>query len=446
MGRRGGAGPAAAVQGGGAGKVHDVDRRAGAGGQADGRVDGGNLGVDRPGVGEVTDRAAAGLDQLAAGPLQHVRVLAVHEGDRPGPPGRGDDLGQAGSARREAGIRQEHLDARVPAGGQGGDLRQLGVAQAGEHGMQEPVDGGLGARAGHIPGDGLGHGLPRQRERHVAEGGDPAGDGGQRAGPEVVGPDRLARLRGGHLRGELSAHQVHVGIDAAGDHQQAAGVDLPSAGHGPAELGDLAAGDAHVGLLPVTRRHDRAVADNEVKTLLCHPGILARRYRQGRWPGPVCGPPSAGSRRPGLRGIPANGSAREGRPQTSPRQQPEPAWPGVTRLAAYGEGAQNGPLPRALPRQPSPTSRPERRAGARLSDGASRGWLAACKCPLGPDARSARRMFMRPRPRGGHPQNVFLCREWCAGGGGLGLTAPWVLMLRVWGRFGWARRRGRTGR
>jgi hypothetical protein len=28
--------------------------------------------------------------------------------------------------------------------------------------MQEPVDGGLGAGAGHIPGDGLGHGLAGQ--------------------------------------------------------------------------------------------------------------------------------------------------------------------------------------------------------------------------------------------------------------------------------------------
>ena len=68
-----------------------------------------------------------------------------------------------------------------------------------------------------------------------------------------------------------------MSIDAAGDHQQAASVDFPGAGHGPAELGDPAASDAHVGPLPVTRRHDRAVADNEVKALLCHPGILARR-------------------------------------------------------------------------------------------------------------------------------------------------------------------------
>ena len=89
---------------------------------------------------------------------------------------------------------------------------------------------------------------------------------------------------------ELGAHQVHVSIDAAGDHQQAAGVDLPRAGHGPAELGDPAAGDAHVGLLPVTGRHDRAITHNQIKALLCHPGILARRCRQCRWPGPVCGP------------------------------------------------------------------------------------------------------------------------------------------------------------
>jgi hypothetical protein len=281
-GQAGGAGLAAAVQGGGAGQVHDVDGGASVGGQADGRFDGGDLGADRAGVGEVPDRAAARLDQRAASSLQHVRVLAVHEGDRPGPPGRGDDLGQAGDAGREAGIGQEHLDAGVPVGGQGGDLGQLGFAQAGEHGMQEPVNGGLGPGAGHVPGHGLGHGLAGQRERHVADGGDPAGDGGLRPGPEVVDPGRLARLGGRYLRGELGAHQVHVGVDASGDHQQAGGVDLPGAGHGPADLGDPAARDTHVGLLPVTGRNDRAVADDKVQGLLCHSSILARRQRQAR--------------------------------------------------------------------------------------------------------------------------------------------------------------------
>jgi len=56
---------------------------------------------------------------------------------------------------------------------------------------------------------------------------------------------------------------------------QAAGVDLPSTGHGAAQLGDPATGDAHVGLLPATGRHDRAIADNKVKAPLPHPGILA---------------------------------------------------------------------------------------------------------------------------------------------------------------------------
>jgi hypothetical protein len=35
----------------------------------------------------------------------------------------------------------------------------------------------------------------------------------------------------------------------------------------------------------VTWRHDRAMTDNQVKTLLCHPGILARHQGQYRWPG-----------------------------------------------------------------------------------------------------------------------------------------------------------------
>jgi hypothetical protein len=73
-----------------------------------------------------------------------------------------------------------------------------------------------------------------------------------------------------------------VGGDAAGDHQQAAGVDLSGAGHGPAELGDPASGDADVGLLPVTGRHDRAVADNQVKALFSQPRILDLTSRRGR--------------------------------------------------------------------------------------------------------------------------------------------------------------------
>ena len=43
--------------------------------------------------------------------------------------------------------------------------------------------------------------------------------------------------------------------------------------------------NAFYGLLLVTGRHDRAIADNEVKALLCHPGILARRCGRASRPG-----------------------------------------------------------------------------------------------------------------------------------------------------------------
>ncbi len=95
----------------------------------------------------------------------------------------------------------------------------------------------------------------------------------QKSSTQAGSPGYSAATSGGHL----GAHQVHVRVDAAGKHQQAAGVDLALPGHGPAELGDPAAGDADVGLLAVTGRHDGAIADNKVIGGLRHPGILTRR-------------------------------------------------------------------------------------------------------------------------------------------------------------------------
>jgi hypothetical protein len=63
----------------------------------------------------VTDRAAAGLDQRAPGLFQQVRVLAVREGDRPGPPGRGDDLGQAGVPAANPGLDKNTLMLVCPS-------------------------------------------------------------------------------------------------------------------------------------------------------------------------------------------------------------------------------------------------------------------------------------------------------------------------------------------
>jgi len=67
-------------------------------------------------------------------------------------------------------------------------------------------------------------------------------------------------------------HQVRVRVDPAGNREQAACGEFPLSRHRAAELGDPAAGDAEVGDLLVTRRHDDGTADYEVKS---HQGIVA---------------------------------------------------------------------------------------------------------------------------------------------------------------------------
>ena len=104
----------APVQGSGRRQVHDVDRRAGLAGQADGLVDGLDLGTDRPRLGEMAHRAVPGTDQLLARSLEHRGVLAVHQRQRSGLTGRRHSAGQAGSPGRVLRNGQEHLQAGMP--------------------------------------------------------------------------------------------------------------------------------------------------------------------------------------------------------------------------------------------------------------------------------------------------------------------------------------------
>ncbi len=252
----------APVQGRGRGQVHHVDGRAGATGQAHGLVDGLDLGADRPRIGKVAHRAAARPDQLAARALEYPGVLAVHERQGPGAAGRGDGIGQARRPRRVVRIGQEQLHAGVPVSRQAGDLGGGTFPEASEHRVQEPVHRCLGAGACHLPRDRRGHGLAGQRERHVAHGRDAPGDRRQRAGPEIVYPDRLLLAE---LRGQGSVDQVHVRIDAAGEDEQAIGVELVLPGHNAADPGYPPVPHPDVGDLAVAGSDDRPVADDEVK-------------------------------------------------------------------------------------------------------------------------------------------------------------------------------------
>ena len=99
--------------------------------------------------------------------------------------------------------------------------------------MEQPVHRGFGAGTRHLPRDRSGHRLTGQREGHIADSRDATRDSSKRAGPEVVDPHRLLLAnRSGQRRG----HQVHVSIYAAGDYEQAMGVELVLPRHGTAEL------------------------------------------------------------------------------------------------------------------------------------------------------------------------------------------------------------------
>ena len=290
----GGPGPAAAVKRGGGRQVHDVDARTGAAGDADGLVDRSHLGGDRTGIREVRDRAAALRDQLLACLREHGAVLAVqqrHRGGRLRGAGRRE---QGGLVGREVRVGQKHLDARVPASGEGGDLAfwQRGGVQ--EDRVQEPVDRGLRRGAGHLPGDRGARRLlravvVRHRVGHVADRGDAAGDRGPGAGPEVVHPDREPDPVAKPL-----VREVGMRVDPAGNREQAVGGELLHARHRAAELGDPAAAYADVSGLPVTGRNHGRAAYNEVET---HRSIVAR-WLPDRGDERVCTPAEARGGRP----------------------------------------------------------------------------------------------------------------------------------------------------
>ncbi len=266
-------GLSAAVQCGGGRQVHDVDGRSGARGDPDGLVDRGDLGGDRAGVREMRDRVPALRDELLARLPKHRAILAVQQCYRAGR--------LRGAGRRQQGtlvgckvrVGQEHLDARVPAFGEGGDLTVWQRAWFVQDRVEKPVDRSLLRGAVHLPGDRDArrlHGAVAARRRigHIADRGDAAGDSGPRPGPEVVYPDwEIAEIA------EALVHEVRVRVDPAGKREQPGGGDLVHARHLAADLGNLVAGDTEVrDLLAARRDHSRA-AYYDIET---HRSIVTR--------------------------------------------------------------------------------------------------------------------------------------------------------------------------
>ncbi len=140
-----------------------------------------------------------------------------------------------------------------------------------DHGVEEHVgDRLLGDQRG-LAAHAVRDALPRQHEGHVADAGHAARQRRARAGHVVVDPVGLAGV-------EALDVQVHVRVDAAGQHQASAGVDVarPARGgaaawHAVVDADDLAAGDADVGL-PLSLRCDyRAAANHELELVVAHP-------------------------------------------------------------------------------------------------------------------------------------------------------------------------------
>jgi hypothetical protein len=125
--------------------------------------------------------------------------------------------------------------------------------------MEEHVDSGVSLRARSIPVERAGQALARPLEGHVPEGRDPACDRGERAAVEVVDPELVVRA------GRRGRRQMDVDVDAAREHELAAGVDLAPAYHRAAELDDSPVEDADVGDAGASRRDDRTPADDEIE-------------------------------------------------------------------------------------------------------------------------------------------------------------------------------------
>ena len=256
----------AGFEGPGAREVDDVARTPRRLGEPDGAVRGHHFRLHRPRVGKELRVGLAGFPQHAAAAVHDGGVLAVDERDATvvlRDPHRGQELPHVPVEVVEG---QEELDGRVARFVERGDAGQVLFGRPHEHGMQEVVGHGEGARVGVVLLYGVGDGPVPGREAHVADGGDAAGQGRPRAGFEVVRPVPVRVAADG-------VRQVHVGVDAARGHDVARRVDLPPAargGHPAAELRDRPVANAHVddGAAP-DRDHVSATHDQVHRSAHC---------------------------------------------------------------------------------------------------------------------------------------------------------------------------------
>ena len=145
-----------------------------------------------------------------------------------------------------------------PSAGKSRDLVEALGGGIGQDRVEDDVDDGVALGEGGVAGEGGAQGLAGVGEDHVADGGDAAGGGGAGAAVEVVAPGRLAG-------DQLGRGEVDVEVDAAGEEVLAAGVELAGAAHGAADLGDLLAPDADVGLGGVAGGDDGSPANDQIE-------------------------------------------------------------------------------------------------------------------------------------------------------------------------------------
>ena len=239
------------------GEMHDVDGHAGDLGHGDGAVDGLSLGARGTGKRVVDGRLLAFGQGLLHDHINYGPVFGMHADERAVFRGLLHGLEDGGVIDHEhVGIGHEELEAGDTFADEVVHVFEAGVGQVGDDHVQAVVDAGLAL--GLLP-PGVERGAHLCSARlygEVDDGGGAADGGGACAGEEVVGRRSATE---GHV-------EVGVRVDAAGQKQQAGGIDN-GAGCCRGDTGtnflNHCAVDEYVGLRGGICVDDGAVSDEE---------------------------------------------------------------------------------------------------------------------------------------------------------------------------------------
>ena len=252
-------------------QVHEVHRRVGQLRQLDAAMRGLALQDRRPRQCVVARRGVALRQRLADQQLDDVAVLGMQRHHAAMLADQAHGLEDGGIVDHHAArIGHEHLEAAHALVADGVlHVAQDGLVDVRQDDVEAIVDAGADRRPGLRARDGVERALVLALEGEVDDGGGAAEGRRARAGLVVVAGGRVAE----------GVVQVGVAVDAAGQHQQAGGVNHPGvrADVEPlADHGDLAVLEQHVGVVVVHGRDDAAVADQGAVAHAAAPWVVSR--------------------------------------------------------------------------------------------------------------------------------------------------------------------------